>query len=77
MWFGLGKRRSRLGKWLDKKGIKQQELVERSGVSRGTVSKLCSGDAYKPTYKTASKIVKALRQYDAEVAAEDFWDEED
>lgn len=73
MFFGLGKQRSKLGRWIDKQGISQEELARRAGVSRNTVSRLCMGDAFTPNMKTASKIVKALRKYDAEISAEDFW----
>ena len=71
--FGLGKRRSRFGKWIDERGISQQEVMERSGVSRGTIGKLVSDDTYQPNMRTANRIIKALRQYDTEISAEDFW----
>lgn len=73
-WFGLGKPRSKLGKFLDSKKISQQELVEKSGVSKSTISKLCTGDAYSPTIKNANKILKALRELTGtKVDHDDFW----
>jgi putative transcriptional regulator len=71
--FGLGKRRSNLGRWIDRRGISQLELAEKSGISRNTISRLCNGDAYQPNIKTAKKIIRALRQWDTEISIEDFW----
>jgi putative transcriptional regulator len=72
-WFGLGKKRSKLGKWLDRRGISQQELEKMSGVSRGTISRLCSDDKNSPTLKTAKKIINALKKLDKSVGYDDFW----
>lgn len=72
--FGLGKKRSRLGKFLDKNGLSQQDVVEKSGVSRGTVSRLCQNDAFQPNMKSASKIIKALKKLtNKNVDYDDFW----
>lgn len=72
--FGLGKKRTAFGKWLDKRGIKQQWLVEKSGVSRSTISQLASEEEREPTMKNARKIIKALRDLDPNVKSDDFWD---
>jgi putative transcriptional regulator len=72
-WFGLGKKRSRLGKWLDRSGVSQQELQKRSGVSKGTISRLCSDDEYMPTLKTAKKVITSLKKLGADVNYDDFW----
>jgi len=72
--FGLGKPRSRFGKYLDKKGIKQQDLVRESKVNKGTISRICQGDAFKPSLENARKIIKALRKMTGEkVDYDDFW----
>jgi predicted XRE-type DNA-binding protein len=71
--FGLGKKRSKFGKWIDKKGLKQQWIVEKSGVSRSTISQLASEDDREPTIKNARKIIKALREIDPNVKQDDFW----
>lgn len=71
--FGLGKGRTAFGKWLDKRGIKQQWLVKKSGVSRSTISQLASEEGREPTLKNARKIVKALREIDPNVNHDDFW----
>lgn len=72
-WFGLGKRRTKLGQWLDQRGVPQQELVKRCRVSKTTVGRLCSDEDYSPTLKTAKKIIHALRQFDKNVNYDDFW----
>lgn len=77
MWFGLGKRRTKLGRWLDQNGVSQEDLVRISGVSRATIGRLCNDASYEPTLRTAVKIVRALRRYDNKLSVEDFWDIED
>jgi putative transcriptional regulator len=72
--FGLGKGRSKLGIWIDRQGISQLELVEKSGVSRNTISRLCNDESYQPNMKTARKIIRALRHWNAEISANNFWD---
>ena len=42
--------------------ITQQELAERSGVSKSTISRVCQGDKFSPTMKNAQKIIKALKK---------------
>jgi len=71
--FGLGKPRSRFGKWLDRNGITQEELSRESGVNKSTISRICSGDAFKPSIRSAAKIIKALRNRGKDVTMDDFW----
>ena len=69
------KKRSKLGKWLDKRGVSQQWLVKTSGVGRTTVSDLCKGDHdHTPNMATIKKIMKALKQIDSKVNPSDFFD---
>jgi predicted transcriptional regulator len=72
-WFGIGKDRSRLGRYLDQHGISQKEL-EKSGVSRATISRLCSSDEHQPTISTAKKIINFLKKIDKSVDYNDFFD---
>jgi len=69
----LGKKRSKFGKWVDKKGIKQQWIAEKSGVSRSTISQLASDDERMPTLKNAKKIIKALKNIDPTINQDNFW----
>lgn len=73
-WFSLGKRRSKFGRFLDKHEITQQEVVEKSGVSRGTISRLCQDDLNVPKLKNANRIIKAIRDLTGKnVNHDDFW----
>ncbi|WP_369127152.1 helix-turn-helix domain-containing protein [Paenibacillus antri] len=67
------KERSNLGKFLDRKGISQEWLVKRTGISRNSISDLCDGTVENPRSVTRSKIIKALREIDPHVSASDFW----
>lgn len=74
-WFSLGKKRSKFGKFLDKNNITQQDVVKKSGVSRGTISRLCQPEYEDgPTVKNANKIIRALRDLTGKnVDYDDFW----
>jgi putative transcriptional regulator len=72
-WFGIGKQRSKLGKYIDQHGISQKEL-EKSGVSRATISRLCSNDEHQPTMVTAKKIINFLKRFDGTIKYDDFFD---
>lgn len=73
MW-GISKKRSKLGKWLDKAGYSQEDLVSESGASRNTISKACSDPGYIPSPKTMKKILKAVRKIDKGKNMNDFWE---
>nr|WP_188498217.1 helix-turn-helix transcriptional regulator [Pullulanibacillus pueri] len=72
--FGLNKKRSKLGKWIDRNGFTQEDLIEESKVSRNTISKACSDPDYVPTGTTMKKILKAVRKVDPSAKSTDFWD---
>lgn len=74
-WFGLGKRRSKFGNFLDENDLTQQDVVKESGVSKGTISRLCQTEHEDgPTLKNAKKIIKALRKLTGkDVDYDDFW----
>ncbi|PEE20059.1 transcriptional regulator, partial [Bacillus toyonensis] len=40
--FGLGKKRTPFGEYLDRRGIKQQWLVQRTGLSKSLISDLAN-----------------------------------
>ncbi|WP_235824927.1 helix-turn-helix domain-containing protein [Bacillus salipaludis] len=71
--FGIGRRGSKFGKFLEKHRISQTELANSSGVSNSTISRLASGNAFKPSEKNASKLIKALKKVDSNVGYDDFW----
>lgn len=67
------KPRSKLGHWLDERGITQEWLINKSKVSRTTISELSAGKR-QPTLETIKKIMKAIREIDPVAKAEDFFD---
>ncbi|MGF7046413.1 DNA-binding XRE family transcriptional regulator [Paenibacillus sp. DS2015] len=74
MSLGLNKPRSKLGKWLDRRGIKQDWLIKTSEVNKQTISSVCNDGGYIPSGNTMQKIIKALREVDPSVKADQFWD---
>jgi transcriptional regulator with XRE-family HTH domain len=72
--FGLGKPRTLLGMWIDRKGISQEELSKAAKINRDTVSAACSKRGYIPSPLVMKKILKALREVDASIRADQFWD---
>lgn len=72
--FGLGKKRSKFGKYLDRHSITQQEMAKESGVSKSTISRLCDPEESEPTLGIAKRIIKALKKHDNNVDYRDFWD---
>jgi predicted XRE-type DNA-binding protein len=73
--FGIGKPRTKLGKWIDKNNISQQDLTNWSGISRPTITKLCGVMDYEPTAMTKRSLVHALQRHGYSVRPEDFWSE--
>lgn len=58
--FGLGKRRTKFGRWLDRQGISQLEIEKKAKLGRATVSRLCNDEEYTPKYSTEAKVRRAL-----------------
>jgi putative transcriptional regulator len=72
--FGLGKQRTRLGRFIDRNGISQLQLTQKSGVSRNEISRLCDGSKdISPNEVTMLKIIGALRREGYDVSMSDFW----
>lgn len=65
-FFGLGKSRTKFGKFVDRKGLTQIDLEEKAGLSRRTISRLCNDKEYRPKYETVTKVKKALRKIGVE-----------
>jgi putative transcriptional regulator len=72
--LGLGKSRTKLGRFIDKKKVTQGDLATASGKSRNTISDLCDGSkGIDPNGETQYKIVGALRRMGHDVSISDFW----
>lgn len=72
---GLGKPRSKFGKFIDKEGIKQEWLVKETKLSRNAITRLCDGsrDDSKLYIETKQKVISALRKQGYDVRMTDFW----
>jgi len=71
--WGLGKKRSRLGKWLDRNGKSQKWLEKEAGLAEDTISRLTKDEHASPNLKTMKKILDALRREGHKVNQDDFW----
>jgi len=72
-FFGLGKERTKLGRWLDERGVTQQWLVKQTKLNKLTISNLANDEEHTPTFATMKKIITALRKIDPNVKQDDFW----
>jgi len=70
--WGLGKKRSRLGTWLDREGMTQRWLQKETGLSQETIRKLVNEERGHNS-STMKKVLTALRKKDPSVKQEDFW----
>lgn len=73
MLLGLGKTRTDFGKWIDKKGINQEWIVNNCGVDKNIVTRLCGNFDYKPNGSTKGRVITGLRRNGHDVYIEDFW----
>ena len=61
-WFFINKPRSKFGKFLDHHKLTQKEVSEMSGLSKSTISRLCKGDAFHPSFKNGKRVLLALKK---------------
>lgn len=73
-WFGLGKKRSKFGKWIDKNGIKQEDIRRKAKLGNGTLTSMCNEDDYVPKISTWVKVQRALKTMGYEVDRDRFFD---
>ncbi|MED4051597.1 helix-turn-helix transcriptional regulator [Priestia megaterium] len=66
-------KRSKFGKWLDKKGITQAEFSESSKVSRATISTMCNEKNYYPSPKVLKKVMDQVEKIDCSKGPDDFF----
>ncbi|MEK4503680.1 MULTISPECIES: helix-turn-helix domain-containing protein [Bacillus] len=72
-WLSI-KPRSKLGKFLDRHDLTQEKVSKVSGVSKSTLSRLCKGNAFHPSFKNQNKIITALRKLTGKnIDPTDFW----
>ncbi|WP_240051012.1 transcriptional regulator [Metabacillus litoralis] len=61
--FGLGIKMQcrKFGKWIDKKGLTQNEITKKANVRSTTVSNMCSDPEYSTRIETWTKTSRALK----------------
>lgn len=72
-FFGLGKPRSKFGKWVDRNGIVQNDIAKESGLSHTTISKMCNNKEYVPKWDTWVKVQRVLKSWGYDVDRDDFF----
>lgn len=73
-FFGLGKQRTKFGRFLDRNSISQIEVSKKSKLSNSTLSKMSGNKDYRPKYSTITRVIKALKDMGYRVEGRDFWD---
>lgn len=71
--FGLGKPRSKFGKWMDRKGVSQKEVAKKAKVSEMTLTRMCSDRDHMPRISTWVKVQRALKSMGYDVDRDDFF----
>ncbi|MEC1723930.1 helix-turn-helix transcriptional regulator [Schinkia azotoformans] len=72
MW-GIGKKRTKVGKWIDRHSLSQEDLSQATKISRNTISKICNDPEYAPNAGTIKKIMVAIRKIDPNAKVDDFF----
>ena len=71
--FGLGKKRTKFGRWIDREGITQLEIEKKAKLGRATVSRLCNDFEYKPKFETVTKVKRALKRLGYDDISDDYF----
>lgn len=72
--FGLGKSRSKFGRFLDRHGISQEELRKVSNRNKDTITKACTDDDPNLRDITKKSLTAAVQKLTGKnVKKEDFW----
>ena len=71
--FGLGKPRSKFGKWLDREGLQQVEVAKKAKVSTATMTRICNEQDHIPKISTWVKVERALKSMGYDVDRDRFF----
>jgi len=72
--FGLGKKRSKFGRFIDANGVSQEDVRKASGLNKDTLSRICNEDDVKTRGITRKALVDAVRKLTGkDVKSGDFW----
>ncbi|MGE1115676.1 transcriptional regulator [Priestia megaterium] len=69
----LGQTRTKFGYWVEsQKDINQSKIINASGMSKGTIYRLCNDPKFRPKHSTVVCINKGLAKLKKNVRLEDF-----
>ncbi|MEB9685136.1 helix-turn-helix domain-containing protein [Bacillus anthracis] len=68
------RKRTKLGRWLDKKGIEQKELQKAAQIGRTTCYRLCNDTQHIPSVPVIRAVVNAIKKIDPSAKSSDFFD---
>jgi hypothetical protein len=68
------KTRSKFGKFVDRNGYTQKEIIEISKLGKNTVTRLCSDSEYRPRGDTFKKLIRLIEKIDSKAEVDDFFD---
>ncbi|MEH7000859.1 transcriptional regulator (plasmid) [Priestia aryabhattai] len=69
----LGQKRTKFGYWVEsQKDINQSKIINASGMSKGTIYRLCNDPKFRPKHSTIVCINKGLTKLKKNVRLEDF-----
>lgn len=71
--FGIGKPRSKFGKWVDKNGIMQREIAKKAKISEMSLTRMCNDKDYVPKISTWVKVQRALKSMGYDVDRDNFF----
>lgn len=69
----LGQKRTKFGYWVEsQEDINQSKIINASGMSKGTIYRLCNDLKFRPKHSTVVCINKGLAKLKKNVRLEDF-----
>jgi hypothetical protein len=72
-FFDVGKPRNKFGKWIDSRGIKQEDIRRKTKLGNGTITSLCNDKDYVPKISTWVKVERALKSMGYDVDRDKFF----
>lgn len=73
--FGLGKPKTKLGRKLEKMGLSNKWLQEKTRLNKNTITQLTSNKDYSPKQTTIKKVLNVIRkEIDPNANINDYFD---
>lgn len=71
--YGLGRQRTKLGKYIDLYKVSQDEISKQSGLGKNTLTRICSDPDYIPSSLTRRRVLHCLQSMGYGCSESDFW----